>query len=95
MTSYNIKDQRNIIVGTCVLHNFIRKHDKEDEGFEWDEHNLDNPGSNISEEDSSSQVHNENIHDEEMKSIRDKIAHLSVGCKQYFHYFYFGQILMF
>ena len=79
MTSYNIKDQRNIIVGTCVLHNFIRKHDKEDEGFEWDEHNLDNPGSNISEEDSSRQVNNENIHDEEMKSIRDKIAQSICG----------------
>ena len=54
MTSYNIKDQRNIIVATCVLRNFIRKQNSEDEGFEWDEHNLDNPGSNISEEDSSS-----------------------------------------
>ena len=51
------------------MHNFIRKHDKEDEGFESDEHNLDNPGSNIREEDSSSQVNNEKIHEEEMKSI--------------------------
>ena len=73
MTSYNIKDQRNIIVATCILHNFIRKYDREDEGFEWDEHNLDNLGSNISEEDSSNQANVENIHDEEMKSICDKI----------------------
>ena len=79
MTSYNIKDQRNIIVATCVLRNFIRKHDREDEGFEWDEHNLDNLGSNISEEDSSSQANIENIHDEEMKSIRDKIARSICG----------------
>ena len=33
MPPYDIKDQRNIIVATCVLHNFIRKHDREDEGF--------------------------------------------------------------
>ena len=79
MTSYNIKDQRNIIVATCVLHNFIRKHDREDEGFEWDEHNLDNLGSNISEEDSSCHANIENIHDEEMKSIHDKIARSICG----------------
>ena len=79
MTSYNIKDQRNIIVATCVLHNFIRKQDREDEGFEWDEHNLDNLGSNSREEDSSSQANIENIHDEEMKSIRDKIARSICG----------------
>ena len=48
MPSYDIKDQRNIIVTTCVLHNFIRKHDREDEGFNWDEHNLDRPRSNSS-----------------------------------------------
>ena len=69
MSSYDNKEQRNIIVSTCVLRNFIRKHNSEDEGFEWDEHNVDNPRSNISEEDSSSQVNNENIHEEEMKSI--------------------------
>ena len=57
MTSYDIKDQR--------------KYDKEDKEFEWDEHNLDNPGNNIGEEGSSSQANVENIHDEEMKSIHD------------------------
>ena len=95
MTSYDIKDQRNIIVATCVLHNFIRKHDKEDEEFEWGEHNLDNSGSNISEECSSSQANVENIHDEELKSIYDQTAWSIMGCIQYFCYFYFGQILMF
>ena len=29
----------NIVVATCVLHNFIRIHDREDEGFKWDESN--------------------------------------------------------
>ncbi|KAL0015691.1 hypothetical protein SO802_002760 [Lithocarpus litseifolius] len=38
MPPYDIKHQRNIIVAICVLHNFIRKHDREDEGFNWDEH---------------------------------------------------------
>jgi hypothetical protein len=28
MASYDIEDQRNIVVATCVLHNFIRIHDK-------------------------------------------------------------------
>ena len=32
MSSYNIEDQRNIVVATCVLHNFTRKHDREDDG---------------------------------------------------------------
>uniref|UniRef100_A0A2N9FS97 Myb/SANT-like domain-containing protein n=1 Tax=Fagus sylvatica TaxID=28930 RepID=A0A2N9FS97_FAGSY len=44
MPSYDIEDQRNIVVATCVLHNFIRIHDREDEGFKWDE-----LGSNIDE----------------------------------------------
>ena len=95
MTSYDIKDQRNITVATCILHNFIRKHDKEDEEFEWNEYNLDNSGSNISEEGSSNQANVENIHDKEMKSIHDQIVWSIMGCIQYFCYFYFGQILMF
>ena len=28
MASYDIEDQRNIVVATCVLHNFIRIHDR-------------------------------------------------------------------
>ena len=36
---YDIEDQRNIVVATCVLHNFIRIHDREDEGFKWVESN--------------------------------------------------------
>jgi hypothetical protein len=56
--------QRNIVVVTCILHNFIRIHDGEDEGFKWDE-----LGSNADEggEYSSSQESMENIHHEEMK----------------------------
>ena len=53
---------------------FIRKHDREDEGFKWDNHNLDIPRSNSNEEGSSNQENIENVHDEEMKFIRDKIA---------------------
>lgn len=40
MPLYAIKDQRNIVVATCVLHNFIRIHEREDVGFGWDENNL-------------------------------------------------------
>ena len=72
--SYDIKDQRNIVVVTCVLHNFIRKYDREDEEFKWDEHNLDKPKGNSSEEGSSSQASIQNMHDKEMKFIHDKIA---------------------
>ena len=61
MPSYNIKDQRNIIVATCVLHNFTRKHDREDEGFNWDEHDLDRPRSNSSRVGSNRQANVENI----------------------------------
>ncbi|KAK9983014.1 hypothetical protein SO802_032539 [Lithocarpus litseifolius] len=78
MPPYDIKHQRNIIVATCVLHNFIRKHDREDEGFNWDEHDLDRPRSNRSGEGSSRQANVENIQDEEMKFVRDKIAR-SIG----------------
>ena len=53
MSSYDNKEQRNIIVSTCVLRNFIRKHEREDEGFNWDEHDLDRPRSNSSGEGSS------------------------------------------
>ena len=74
MPPYDIKHQRNIIVATCVLHNFIRKHDKEDEEFNWDEHGLDRPRSNSSEKGSSRQANVEKIQDEEMKFVRDKIA---------------------
>jgi hypothetical protein len=35
--SYDIENQINIVVVICVLHNFIRIHDREDEGFKWDE----------------------------------------------------------
>ena len=79
MPSYDIKDQRNIIVATCVLHNFIRKHDRENEGFNWDEHDLDRPRSNSSREDSSRQANIENIQNEEMKFVHDKIARSICG----------------
>ncbi|XP_030936119.1 uncharacterized protein LOC115961252 [Quercus lobata] len=79
MPPYDIKHQRNIIVATCVLHNFIRKHDREDEGFNWDEHDLDRPKSNSSGEGSSRQANVKNIQDEEMKFVRDKIARSICG----------------
>ncbi|XP_075634759.1 uncharacterized protein LOC142607218 [Castanea sativa] len=79
MPPYDIKHQRNIIVATCVLHNFIRKHDREDEGFNWDEHGLDRPRSNSSGEGSSRQANIENIQDEEMKFVRNKIARSICG----------------
>ena len=53
MSSYDIKHQKYIIVATCVLHNFIRKHDREDKGFNWGEHDLDRSRSNSSGEGSS------------------------------------------
>lgn len=46
MPLYDIKDQRNIVVASSVLHNFIRIHDREDVGFGWDECNLGKSGSN-------------------------------------------------
>ena len=79
MSSYDIKDQRNIIVSTCVLHNFIRKNDREDEGFNWDEHDLDRPRRNSSGEGSSKQANVQNIQDEEMKFVHDKIAQSICG----------------
>jgi len=51
------------------LHNFIRKHEREDEGFNWDEHDLDRPRSNSSGESSSRHTSIENIQDEEMKLL--------------------------
>ena len=74
MLPYDIKHQRNVIVATCVLYNFIRKHDREDEEFNQDEHGLDRPRSNSSGEGSSGQENIKNIQDEEMKFVRDKIA---------------------
>ena len=79
MPPYDIKHQRNFIVATCVLHNFIRKHDREDEGFNWDEHDLDRPKGNGSGEGSNRQTNVENIQDEEMKFVRDKIARSICG----------------
>ena len=76
MSSYDIEDQRNIVVATCVLHNFIRIHDREDEGFKWDE--LES-NANEGGEYSSSQKSMENIHHEEMKVICDKIARSICG----------------
>ena len=70
----NFNNENIIIVASCVLHNFIRKNDREDEGFNWDEHDLDRPRSNSSGEGSSRQANVENIQDEEMKFVRDKIA---------------------
>ena len=67
---YNV--MHNIIVATCVLHNFIRIHDKENEGFKWDE-------SNAGETHRSAQENMENIQDEEMKIIRDNIARSICG----------------
>ena len=61
MPSYDIKHQRNNIVATCVLHNFIGNHGREDEGFNWDEHDSDRPRSNSSGEGSSKQKSVENI----------------------------------
>jgi hypothetical protein len=72
MPFYDIEDQRNIVVATCVLHNFIRIHDGEDEGFKWDE-------SNAGETHRSAQENMENIQDEEMKIIRDNIAQSICG----------------
>ena len=65
-----------MVVTTYVLHNFIRIHDREDEGFKWDE-----LGSNADErgEYSSSQENMENIHHVEMKVIRDNIARSICG----------------
>ena len=74
MPSYNIKNQRNIIVATCVLNNFIRKYDREDEGFNWDKQDWDRPRSNSSGEGSSRQANGLNIQNKEMKFVRGKIA---------------------
>ena len=79
MPSYDIKDQRDIVVATCILHNFIRKNDREDNGFNWNKHNLDKPESNSREEGSSSQASIENMHDKEMKFICDRIAQSICG----------------
>ena len=46
MPLYDIKGQGNVVVASCVLHNFIRIYDKENVRFLISEHNLDNLGSN-------------------------------------------------
>ena len=79
MPSSDIKDQRNIIVSTCVLHNLIRKHDREDERFNWDEHELNRPRSNSGGEGSSRHANVENIQDEQMKFVWEKIARSICG----------------
>ena len=57
----------------------MRKHDREDEGFNLDDHDLDRPRSNNSREDSSRQANIENIQNEEMKFVHDKIARSICG----------------
>ena len=46
MPLYDIKGQGNVVVASCVLHNFIRIYDKENVRFLISECNLDNLGSN-------------------------------------------------
>ena len=77
--SYDIKEQRAIVVATCILHSFIRKNDREDDGFNWNKHNLDKLESNSREECSNSQASIENMHDKEMKFICDRIAQSICG----------------
>ena len=62
----------NIVVTTCVLHNFIRIHAREYEGFKWDE-------SNAGETHRNAQENMENIQDKEMKIIRDNITRFICG----------------
>jgi hypothetical protein len=71
MLSYDIEDQRNIVVATCVLHNFIRIHDREDEGFKWDE-------SNAGETHRSAQENMENIQDESNSSPKRTLSGLAM-----------------
>jgi hypothetical protein len=79
MPSYDIKDQMLIVVATAILHNFIRIHDRKDKGFKWDKSNSDNLESNDDEIESNSQENIGNIHDEEMKVVRDHIARSICG----------------
>jgi hypothetical protein len=79
MPSYDIKDQMFIVVATAVLHNFIRIHDRKDKGFKWDESNSDNLESNDDETRSKGQENIGNIHDEEIKVVRDNIARSICG----------------
>jgi hypothetical protein len=79
MPSYAIKDQMLVVVATAVLHNFIRIHDRKDKGFKWDKDNSDNREDNDDEVGSSSQENIANIHDEEMKVVRDNIARSICG----------------
>jgi hypothetical protein len=79
MPSYDIKDQMLIVVATAVLHNFIRIHDRNDKWFKWDESNSDNLESNDDETRSNNQENIGNIHDEEMKVVRDNTTRSICG----------------
>lgn len=48
MSSYDIKDQQNIVVVTWVLDNITRIHDREDRS-RWDDYNLEKLGKNPNE----------------------------------------------
>ena len=61
------------------MHNFISKHDREDEGFNWDEHDLDRSRSNNSGGGSSKQANRLTIQNEEMKFVHGKIAQSICG----------------
>jgi hypothetical protein len=77
----------NIVVTTCVLHNFIRIHDREDEGFKWEE-------SNAGETHRNAQESMENIQDEGMKIIRDNIARSICGLEKIFLLFLLWNIFL-
>jgi hypothetical protein len=79
MPSYDIKDQMLIVIASTVLHNFIRIHDRKDNGFKWDKSISDDLESNNYETGSTSQENIGNIHDEEMKVVRDNIAQSICG----------------
>ena len=65
------KETLQLLLVFCII---LLEHDREDEGFNWDEHGLDKPRRNSSGEGSSRQANVENIQDKEMKFVRDKIA---------------------
>jgi hypothetical protein len=75
MPSYDFNNQMLIVVATAILHNFIRIHDRKDKGFKWDEDNFDNDD----DARNNSQENIDNIHDEEMKVVRDNIARSVCG----------------
>lgn len=49
MSSYDVRDQINIVVVTWVLDNITRIHDREDVRSRWDDYNLDKFGKNANE----------------------------------------------